>query len=212
MTGESSCLLTNVHIEASSSESEGALFYLQQVQGSELKPVLLLTFVQIKQFECSGLLYSLTGEPIVVLRQVTIKQPDCNSTFGQPTSWTSLGCGDTFLSYSGALERTGVCSSRRSSGCSEEPLPIAGLRSLSWCEFILPADGLLNRLTRSNESNQSSSSPTPTLHPQTHGASLACPAANALGQSSSTRPWQMQRLLHTFHLAASILCDSPQSV
>lgn len=131
LNGKSTCQLTDVIIEINKRSSHGDAFFIEPVEPG---PLVLLTFVDITQHHCSSSLVE--WEPdfaTVVLRSVTITQlEECSSTIQEPSRWGSLGCEDTYVPSTAGEHEVGPCASRKAVACSELPLPVPGLRSLTW--------------------------------------------------------------------------------
>ncbi|KAL1496417.1 hypothetical protein AB1Y20_016372 [Prymnesium parvum] len=133
------CNLTDVVIEASTSSGRGSVFDIVDAN----YPLLILTFVEIKQLACQDSLFAVsqsTFSHAVILRNVTLTQPECTSTPLKLSPASSLGCGDKFIS---SEQERGVCASANEGSCHEEALPVAGLTSVTcrcpWPEYPNPA-------------------------------------------------------------------------
>ncbi|KAL1496411.1 hypothetical protein AB1Y20_016366 [Prymnesium parvum] len=123
------CNLTDSVIEASTSIRRGSVFDIVDAN----YPLLILTFVEIKQFVCQDSLFSVSQTTLsdaVILRNVTLTQPECTATPHEPTPATTLGCGDKFRS---SEKERGVCASGKADACFEQGLPVTGLKSVTWC-------------------------------------------------------------------------------
>lgn len=94
-------------------------------------PLLILTFVEIKQFACQESLFSVSQSTLsdaIILRNVTLTS-ECVAGPVEPSPASSLGCGDKFISNE---RERGVCASSSEGACYEEALPVPGLKSVTW--------------------------------------------------------------------------------
>mmetsp|Transcript_23268 Transcript_23268/g.56076 ORF Transcript_23268/g.56076 Transcript_23268/m.56076 type:complete len:553 (-) Transcript_23268:69-1727(-) len=130
------CNLTDAVLEGSTSFNKGRVFHIVDAN----YPLLILTFIEIKQFACQDSLLSVSESSLsdaIVLRNVTLTQPECTAA---PSPASALGCGDKFIS---SEQERGVCASAKAGACDEEALPVVGLKSVTcrcpWPEYPDPA-------------------------------------------------------------------------
>ncbi|KAL1496441.1 hypothetical protein AB1Y20_016396 [Prymnesium parvum] len=133
------CNLTDVVIDVSTTARRANVVDIVDAN----LPLLILTFVDIKHYACQDSLFFVSQSTLrdaIVLRNVTLTQPECTATPVEPSSSPSLGCGEKFIA--GEKER-GVCASANEGACYEEALPLAALKNVAcrcpWPEYPNPA-------------------------------------------------------------------------
>jgi len=141
--------LVNSSVERSSCSSSGGMIIHIPSDTTGVGPLLLLTFVELRQHLCDSPLFSQLGAAQILLRQVRVTAlPGCNSTNLASSSAfhgvVTKGCGE---SYSDRQQQVvGTCASTESTSCSSHRVPGTVIQSLTcrcaWPEFENPENPL----------------------------------------------------------------------